>query len=130
MTYNGPVNLEQTAAGLSELWSPVIVARVADQFVKVARIQGEFVWHAHDEEDELFLVLRGTLVIQLRDRDVTLEAGEVFLVPAGVEHRPVADEEVLIALVEPVETLHTGGVQSELTRTIGEQLPQTPIRAD
>jgi mannose-6-phosphate isomerase-like protein (cupin superfamily) len=122
MDANQPTNLERTAADLPELWSPKVVTRVADQFVKVARIQGEFVWHAHDEQDELFLVLRGTLVIQLRDRDVTLNTGDAFVVPAGIEHRPVANDEVLIALIEPVETLHTGSVESELTRSIEEQV--------
>lgn len=120
---NQPANLERIAADLPELWSPRVVTRVADQFVKVARIQGEFVWHAHDGQDELFLVLKGTLIIQLRDRDdVTLNTGDTFVVPAGVEHRPVAKDEVLIALIEPVETLHTGSVESELTRSIEEQV--------
>lgn len=117
-----PLNLRDTAAGLSDLWSPKVVARVADQYVKVARAHGEFAWHAHDDEDELFLILDGTLVIELRDGQVTLGPGDVYVVPAGVEHRPVAKEEVLLALVEPVGTLHTGGRETEFTRSIEEQL--------
>ncbi len=117
-----PINLAAQAASLSELWSPKVVARVADQYLKVARVQGEFDWHAHDQEDELFLVLKGSLVIEMRDREVTLESGDAFVVPAGVEHKPVAREEVLIALFEPVGTLHTGRTESEYTRSIEEQL--------
>lgn len=117
-----PLNLHETAAGLADLWSPKVVARVADQYVKVARAHGEFAWHSHDDEDELFLILDGTLVIELRDGAVSLGPGDIYVVPAGVEHRPVAKEEVLLALVEPVGTLHTGGKETEFTRSIEEQL--------
>lgn len=122
MSTSVPINLAAEAAALDELWSPKIVARVADQYLKVARVHGEFAWHSHEGEDELFLVLKGSLVIQMRDRDVTLEAGDTYVVPAGVEHRPVAEKEALIALFEPVETLHTGGVDTKFTRSIEEQL--------
>jgi len=117
-----PVNLEQTCAGLEELWSPRVVARVGDQYVKVARVRGEFVWHAHEAEDELFLILKGVLRIQLEEGEVRLGSGDVYVVPAGVRHNPVADEEVWLALVEPVETRHTGSVVTERTRSIEEQL--------
>lgn len=116
------MNLEAACASLTELWSPRVVARVGDQFVKVARVQGEFVWHAHADQDELFLVLKGRLRIQLEDGEVDLGPGDVFVVPAGMPHSPVADEECWLALVEPVDTEHTGDVVTERTRSIEEQL--------
>jgi len=119
---NEPVNLEEAAGALEDLWSPRVVARVGDHFVKVARVRGEFVWHAHERQDELFLVLRGSLRIQLEDREVALGPGDVFVVPSGARHNPVADEECWLALVEPASTLHTGDVVTERTRSIEEQL--------
>lgn len=116
------VNLESSCAALEELWSPKVVARVGDQYVKVAKVRGEFVWHAHDGQDELFLVLRGRLRIQLEQGEVVLETGDAFVVPAGVRHNPVADEECWLALVEPVETLHTGDVITDRTRSVDQQL--------
>jgi quercetin dioxygenase-like cupin family protein len=116
------VSLEAACAALPELWSPKVVARIGEQYVKVARVQGELVWHAHAEEDEAFLVLKGRLRIQLEDREVSLGAGDLFVVPAGARHNPVADEECWIALVEPVGTKHTGDVVTERTRSIEEQL--------
>ena len=117
-----PVNLERAAGALAELWSPKVVARVGGQYVKVARVQGEFVWHAHEGEDELFLVLRGRLRIQLEDGEVALGPGDAFVVPAGVRHNPVAEEECWLALVEPVATKHTGDVTTDRTRSVEEQL--------
>jgi len=117
-----PVNLERAAGALADLWSPKVVARVGDQYVKVAKVQGEFVWHAHESEDELFLVLRGRMRIQLEDGEVTLGPGDAFVVPAGVRHNPVAEEECWLALVEPVGTKHTGDVTTDRTRSIEEQL--------
>lgn len=116
------VNLAAAAGALRELWSPRVVARVGDQYVKVAKVHGEFVWHAHEGEDELFLVLKGTLRMQLEDGEVALGPGDVFVVPAGVRHNPVADEECWLALVEPVATKHTGDVVTDRTRSIEEQL--------
>lgn len=117
-----PVNLEAAAGALSEQWSPKVVARVGDHYVKVAKVLGEFVWHAHEGQDELFLILRGRLRMQLEDGDVLLGPGDVFVVPAGVRHNPVAEEECWLALVEPVDTLHTGDVVTDRTRSIDEQL--------
>jgi quercetin dioxygenase-like cupin family protein len=117
-----PVNLEAAASALPELWLPRVVARVGTHYLKVARVQGEFVWHAHEAEDELFLVLRGRLRIRLEDGEVELAPGDAFVVPAGKRHMPVADEECWVALVEPVETKHTGDVVMERTRSIEEQL--------
>ncbi len=117
-----PVNLEAAAAALTEHWSPKVVARVGDQYVKVAKVLGEFVWHAHEAEDELFLVLKGRLRMQMEDGDVVLGPGDLFVVPAGVRHNPAADEECWLALVEPVTTRHTGDVVTDRTRTIEDQL--------
>ena len=116
------VNLKAAAGELEEQWSPRVVAQVADQYVKVAKVQGEFVWHAHEGEDELFLVLKGSLRIQMEEGEVTLAAGDIFVVPAGVRHNPVAEEECWLALVEPAHTKHTGDVVTDRTRSIDEQL--------
>lgn len=109
------VNLAETLGRIDEHWSPKIVGEVNDQHVKLAKIRGTFDWHHHENEDELFLVLHGTLVMRLRDREVTLEPGELFIVPRGVEHQPHCDEEVHILLFEPATTLNTGNVTSERT---------------
>lgn len=116
------VNARQTVQSLPDLWSPRVIARVADQYVKVARVHGEFVWHDHAGQDELFHVLEGELVIEFEDGSVTLRPGDVHVVPAGVRHRPVAREECWVMLVEPVETEHTGAERTPLTRSIDEQL--------
>ena len=116
------VNLKAAAGELEALWSPRIVAQVAEHYVKVAKVKGEFVWHAHEGEDELFLVLKGSLRIQMEEGEVTLGTGDVFVVPAGVRHNPVADEECWLALVEPAQTKHTGDVVTDRTRSIDEQL--------
>ena len=102
------VSLAGKLAGFSEHWQPRTVAEFNGHDIMVVKAKGEFVWHKHDESDDLFLVLRGRLVIQLRDRDVELGPGELFVVPKGVEHRPVAVEEVHLMLIEPSGTPNTG----------------------
>ena len=102
------VNLEDKFARFDDHWSPKIIARLNDYHVKAVKLQGAFVWHRHDETDELFLVTKGTLVIRLRDRDVTLGPGELLVVPKGVEHLPVAEEECEVLLLEPAGTVNTG----------------------
>jgi mannose-6-phosphate isomerase-like protein (cupin superfamily) len=109
------VNLAEKLALFSEPWSPRIVAELNGQHVKLVKLKGEFVWHHHESEDELFLVLRGALAIHLRDRVVHLGEGELFVVPKGVEHKPVADDEAHVLLLEPASTLNTGNVRSERT---------------
>jgi mannose-6-phosphate isomerase-like protein (cupin superfamily) len=116
------VNLREKLGLFSERWSPKIVGELNGQHVKLVKLEGEFVWHQHEGEDELFLVLRGVLAIHLRDRIVTLEAGEFFIVPRGVEHKPVAEEEVHVLLLEPSSTLNTGNVRSERTVECPERL--------
>ena len=112
----------KVAAALSELWSPRVVAEVDDAYVKVAKLHGTLAWHRHDDEDELFLVLAGRLRIELEDGDVTLEEGDLYTVPKGVRHNPVAEDECLVLLVERKSTLHTGDVVTDKTRSIEEQL--------
>jgi len=117
------VNLLAAAQSLSDTWSPRVVAQVNDQYVKVAKLQGVLAWHHHEAEDELFLVLQGHLRIEYRDRPpVELGAGSLHVVPRGVMHNPVADDECLIALVETVSTRHTGDLQMDRTRSLDEQL--------
>jgi len=109
------VNLAEKLSRFSEHWSPRIVGELNGQHVKLVKLQGEFVWHHHEDEDEMFLVLQGRLVMQLRDRDLVLDPGEFFIVPKGVEHRPVASEEVHVLLFEPAGTRNTGNVVNERT---------------
>lgn len=116
------VSARKVAAGLSEFWSPRVLAEIDDAYVKCARLHGEFTWHAHDGEDELFFVLAGTLRIEMLDRTVELGEGELFVVPKGVRHKPVAEKECLVLLVERKSTQHTGDEVTPLTRTIAEQL--------
>lgn len=112
------LNLEAAFDSFDEQWAPRVAAELNGQAVKLAKVDGEFVWHSHDDADELFLVVSGELHIEFRDRDtVTLAEGELLVVPAGVEHRPVAEEETEILLFEPAETRNTGDVETERTRT-------------
>jgi mannose-6-phosphate isomerase-like protein (cupin superfamily) len=109
------VALAEKLSGIAEKWSPRVVAELNGQHVKLAKIQGEFIWHRHEQEDELFLVLEGKLVMQLRDREVVLGPGEMIVIPRGVEHRPVAPVETHLLLFEPAGTLNTGDVLNERT---------------
>jgi mannose-6-phosphate isomerase-like protein (cupin superfamily) len=116
------VSPTRLAASLTELWSPRVIAEVDDNYVKVAKVQGSFGWHAHDNEDELFLVLKGHLRIEMEGLAVVLGEGELFVVPKGVRHNPVAEQECHVMLFERKATLHTGNVVSGRTRSIEEQL--------
>jgi len=110
------VNLHQKLSLFSEHWSPKIVGELNGQHVKLVKLKGEFVWHKHDDEDELFFVIKGILRMEYRDRTIMVNENEFLIVPRGVEHRPVADEEVSVMLFEPSTTLNTGDAQSELTK--------------
>ena len=110
------------AASLTEHWSPRVIGEVDDNYVKVAKLLGVFGWHAHDHEDELFLVLKGRLRIEMEAGPVELGEGEMFVVPKGVRHNPVAEEECHLMLIERKTTLHTGNTISERTRSLTEQL--------
>jgi mannose-6-phosphate isomerase-like protein (cupin superfamily) len=120
-----PISLELACSDLTELWSPRVVGQVNNQYVKVAKVQGEFPWHSHEHEDEMFLVLRGELRIGRAEADggpVSVRAGEFFVVPRGVRHNTSAGEETWIVLIETTTTLHTGSEQTAFTRSIAEQL--------
>jgi mannose-6-phosphate isomerase-like protein (cupin superfamily) len=112
------VNLADKLARFQEFWSPKVVGAVNDFHVKLVKLKGEFVWHSHEAEDELFLVLRGRLRMQLRDREITVEPGELIIVPHATEHRPVADDEVHVLLLEPGSTINTGTAGGERTRQV------------
>jgi mannose-6-phosphate isomerase-like protein (cupin superfamily) len=112
------VNLAEKLAAVPEPWEPKIVAELNDAYVKVVKLEGEFVWHYHDDEDELFWVVSGRLRMQFRDGDVVLEPGELIVVPRGVEHCPLAGPDTHVVLVEPKTTLNTGNVRNE--RTVDE----------
>ena len=116
------VNLAGKLSLFSDYYNPRIVGELNNQHVKLVKLKGEFIWHSHDKEDELFLVIRGKLKMELRDKTIEIDEGEFIIVPHGVEHRPVADEEVHILLFEPATTLNTGNIQNEMTRSSLEKL--------
>ena len=113
---------KQVAASLTEFWSPRVVAEVDDAYIKVAKVQGSLAWHSHENEDELFLVLKGRLRIEMDSGPVELGEGEMFVVQKGVRHNPVAEAECHLMLIERKSTLHTGDVVTEKTRSLSEQL--------
>ncbi len=121
MTYQ-PVDLAERLSNFTDHWSPKVVAKLNDYEIKVVKVQGEFVWHTHDDTDELFLVLQGCLTIQLRDGDVVLNPGQLYVVPRGVEHCPIAQGEVHALLLEPAGVVNTGDVGGGLTATYGDSL--------
>ena len=110
------INLQEKFALFQEHWTPKIIGELNNQQVKLAKVKGEFVWHDHAHEDELFLVIKGQLKMVLEKEEILLNEGELFIVPRGIQHKPVAEEECWILLFEPKETKHTGIVQSELTK--------------
>jgi mannose-6-phosphate isomerase-like protein (cupin superfamily) len=114
MNYSS-INLQEKFSRFAEHWSPKIVAQMNDYHLKLAKVQGEFVWHDHPETDEVFLVVKGRLDIHFRDGVVSLSAGEMFVVPKGVEHKPSAQQECHILLIEPAGTVNTGNVEDKLT---------------
>lgn len=110
------ISLDKKFAQFQEHWTPKIIAELNDQYVKLAKVQGEMIWHSHAEEDELFVVQKGTLIMDFRDRTEIVQAGEILVVPRGVEHRPRTNgEEVWLMLIEPRQTKHTGTIQHEMT---------------
>ena len=109
------VNLTEKFSKFSDYWSPKIAGELNDSYIKLVKLKGEFVWHHHELEDELFLVVKGKLLIKLRDRDIEIEEGEFVIIPKGVEHLPVAEEEVHVLLLEPKSTLNTGNIENERT---------------
>ena len=116
------VNIVEKLSTFSDHWNPRIVGELNGQYVKAVKLKGEFVWHHHDNEDELFLVIKGTLRMEFRDRIEEVNKGEFIIVPRGVEHKPVATKEVHILLFEPASTLNTGNVENEKTRKTLERI--------
>lgn len=125
MTLNRVVSPAKISASLTELWWPHIVAEVDDVYVKVAKIEGSLAWHAHDDEDELFFVLKGVLMIEMEGRTVELREGDSFVVPKGIRHNPIAKQECHVLLIEKKSTRHTGSEVTEKTRSLEEQ--QRPV---
>lgn len=118
----GSINLSQKLGLIEDYWSPAIVAELNGQHVKLAKIKGTFDWHFHEHEDEMFMVLQGEFDLEFRDKTVRLSEGEIYVVPKGVEHRPVASEEAHIMLFEPASTLNTGNVVTDKTKVILSRL--------
>ncbi len=116
------INVNEKLSKVREHWSPKVIGELNDSYVKVVKFTGEFVWHHHDNEDELFLVVKGCLRMKFRDREVAVLPGEFIIVPKGVEHLPAADEEVHVVLLEPKTTLNTGNVRNERTLVELERL--------
>ena len=109
------ISLQDKFAQFTEQWSPKIIGEINDSMVKIAKLQGEFLWHAHDNEDEMFYVFKGELTVKLRDRDIRLREGECVIIKKGVEHMPVAENEAWVMMIEPKGTLNTGNAQSDRT---------------
>ena len=109
------VNLSQKFRLFKEYWTPKIVGELNGQYVKLVKIKGDFVWHKHDVEDELFMVIKGSMTIKLREKNIQLDEGELCIVPRGIEHKPAATEETYVLVFEPKSTLNTGDAESELT---------------
>jgi len=116
------VNINSKLSLFSDYWNPRIVGELNGQHVKLAKFKGEFVWHKHDNEDEMFMVIEGKFTMEFRDRSLELNKGEFLIVPRGVEHRPVAENEVAVMLFEPVTTLNTGNVKDDLTKEFLEKI--------
>ena len=115
-------NFQHELESVTEFWSPKVIGQVNNQYIKVAKLKGEFVWHNHEDEDELFHVVKGQLIIQFEDDEIELNEGDFYVIPKGVMHNPIAKEECWIVLIETVSTKHTGEVETPLTKTIAQQL--------
>ncbi|OGT30205.1 MAG: mannose-6-phosphate isomerase [Gammaproteobacteria bacterium RIFCSPHIGHO2_12_FULL_35_23] len=116
------VNLQEKLNLFNEYWAPKIVGNINGSQVKLAKLKGEFVWHKHDNEDEMFFIIKGKLLIKFKDHNLSLQEGEFLIIPKGVEHMPVAEEEVHVMLIEPKTTLHTGDIKCDLTKNNQERI--------
>ncbi|MFL5808834.1 MAG: cupin domain-containing protein [Flavisolibacter sp.] len=116
------INLVQKFGLFNEYWSPKVVGELNGQQVKLGKFEGEFIWHKHDDEDELFYVVKGSFRMELRDRNIELNEGDMLIVPRGVEHRPVAEKEVWVMMFEPASTLNTGNVTDEKTKYVLDRI--------
>lgn len=120
--FNNPFNIESSFNSLTDYWSPKIINEFNGQYIKIAKLKGEFVWHKHENEDELFLIIKGSLLIELKDETIELHKGDSYIVPKGVLHNPNCEEECWVMLIEPKETLHTGNVKNAKSKSIEDQL--------
>ncbi|MTI23243.1 cupin domain-containing protein [Fulvivirga sp. RKSG066] len=111
----GKVNINEKLGKFTAHWTPKIIGELNGQYVKLAKVKGEMVWHSHADEDEMFYILKGSLTLKFRDGEVTLNEGDMYIIPKKVEHQPIAEEECHLMLFEPISTAHTGDVESELT---------------
>ncbi|WOO38004.1 cupin domain-containing protein [Anaerocolumna sp. AGMB13020] len=109
------INVYEKLGTFNDFWSPKIIGEMNESYVKLVKLKGEFVWHLHENEDEMFMVIKGKMVIKLRTEDIVLNQGELFIIPRGVEHMPVAEDEVHVMLIEPKTTLNTGNIKNERT---------------
>jgi len=116
------INIEEKFSQFSDYWNPRIIGELNGQYVKLAKVQGEFIWHKHDEEDELFMLIEGNFRLELRDQTIQLKPGEMVIIPKGVEHKPVAEGEAHIMLFEPKEVVNTGNIKNERTRAQLERI--------
>lgn len=119
---NTPFNIELSFDSITDYWSPKVIGEFNEQYIKIAKLKGDFVWHDHKGEDELFQIVKGNLSIDFEDKTVHLKEGEGFVVPKATMHKPHCDEECWVMLIEPKETKHTGDVDTEYTKSIDEQL--------
>tara|TARA_B110000879_G_scaffold159867_1_gene206433 strand:+ start:146 stop:505 length:360 start_codon:yes stop_codon:yes gene_type:complete len=109
------INIQEKFKLFSELWTPKKIGELNGQQILLAKIKGEFIWHAHEHEDELFMIIKGSLMIEFRDKKIELNEGEIYIIPKGVEHKPIAQEEVHVLLFEPLDIKHTGNVMADVT---------------
>ncbi len=109
------INLSEKFNLINEHWSPRLLGELNNQAVKIAKLKGEFIWHNHENEDEMFFVIEGSMTIKLKDKDIVLNKNEFFIIPKGVEHKPVAKDEVLVMMFEPMSTINTGNIESDIT---------------
>ncbi len=116
------VNIAEKLSQINDLWNPRVAGELNGQYVKLTKMNGPFVWHKHDDEDELFLIIKGNFTMELRDKNIQVKPGEFIIIPRGVEHRPVANGDVEMMLFEPASTLNTGNVKNELTRGTLERI--------
>ena len=116
------VNIRQKFEKIADFWNPRIAGELNGQYVKLVRFKGPFIWHKHDNEDEMFLVIKGSFTMEMRDKNVELNEGEFIIIPKGVEHKPVANEEVEVLLFEPATTLNTGDKRTEITKDVLERI--------
>ncbi|MCY7732691.1 cupin domain-containing protein [Bacillus safensis] len=117
-------NVQEKFLKINDYWNPRISGELNDSYIKMVKVKGEFIWHHHDEEDEMFFVCKGKLVIRFRDKEIALNEGEFIVIPKGIEHQPIAEEEVHLLLIEPKTTLNTGNVVNERTVSIPERIDE------